>query len=136
MQVPSKETIQGSFHAKNTIRAYKTYQNQFIEFCRQQKNGLNPIEARSSDCTDFFHYLYSNGKKARTIDSAKTALVALFTEKKVSPNPAKDSETKRYVIGLQKYNKQNNIDEEKKAHPLSAFELSTVILPTVCSLDL
>ena len=127
MQAPSKETIEKAYHSKNTLRSYKTYQTQFKEYCRVHKNGLGPESASPAECTDFFHHLYRSGKKARTIDSAKTALVAFFNEKKITPNPAQDSETKRYVIGLQKYNKQNNIDEEKKAHPVSAFELSTII---------
>jgi hypothetical protein len=48
-------------------------------------------------------------------------------KKKISPNPARDADTKNYVVGLQKYNKQNNIDEEKKAHPLEVHELSIII---------
>ncbi|ETV71860.1 hypothetical protein H257_12993 [Aphanomyces astaci] len=56
--------------------------------------------------------MYSQGKKARTIDQAKSAL---------------DASTRRYIVGLQKYNKQNNIDEEKKAHPLTVLELSTLL---------
>jgi integrase len=31
------------------------------------------------------------------------------------------------VVGLQKYNKQNNIDDEKKAHPVSVHELSIIM---------
>jgi site-specific recombinase XerD len=124
---PSKETIEDAFHAKSTRRTYKTYQNQFTDFCKVQKKGLAPDKASASVCTDFFHYLYTTGKKAKTVESAKAALVAFFSEKNVSPNPARDNESKKYVVALQKYNKQNNIDEENKAHPVSVFELSRII---------
>ena len=40
------------------------------------------------------------------------------------PNPAQASESKQYVVGLQKCNRQNNVDDEKKAHPLTIYELS------------
>ncbi|KAF0740125.1 hypothetical protein Ae201684P_016649 [Aphanomyces euteiches] len=126
-QVPSKETIEESFHGASTRKVYKTYQNQFVAFCKENKRGLLPEQASAKECTDFFHYLYSNGKSARTIDSAKAALVAFFTTKNITPNQARDAEAKRYVVGLQKYNKLNNLDEVKKAHPLSVFELSAVM---------
>ncbi|RQM26006.1 hypothetical protein B5M09_013336 [Aphanomyces astaci] len=45
----------------------------------------------------------------------------------VTSNPAQDAATRRYIVGLQKYNKQHNVDEEKKAHPLSVHELSTLM---------
>ncbi|RLO08417.1 hypothetical protein DYB28_001001 [Aphanomyces astaci] len=45
----------------------------------------------------------------------------------VTPNPAQDAATRRYTVGLQKYNKQHNVDEEKKAHPLTVHELSTLM---------
>ncbi|ETW05093.1 hypothetical protein H310_04121 [Aphanomyces invadans] len=75
---PTKQTIQESFRGASTRRTYKTYQTQFEAFCKSRKNGLSPVVASSDDCTDFFHHLYSLGRKARTIDSAKTALVAFF----------------------------------------------------------
>ncbi|RLO03116.1 hypothetical protein DYB28_001868 [Aphanomyces astaci] len=125
--VPSKATIQGSFRSKSTLRTYRTYQKQFAEYCKQLP-GVEPEAATPSVCTDFFHHLYSQGKTARTVDSAKTALVAFFHDLKVIPNPARDVESKQYVVGLQKYNKKNNIDDENKAHPLSVNELSCLPL--------
>ncbi|KAF0708270.1 hypothetical protein AaE_013279 [Aphanomyces astaci] len=98
--VPSKATIQGSFQAASTTR------------------------------TKFWLWILhpqGQGKTARTVDSAKTALVAYFRDLKVDPNPARDVESKQYVVGLQKYNKKNNIDDEKKAHPLSVHELSCLV---------
>ncbi|RHY75340.1 hypothetical protein DYB30_013197, partial [Aphanomyces astaci] len=124
--VPSKATIQGSFRSKSTLRTYRTYQKQFAEYCKQLP-GVEPEAATPSVCTDFFHHLYSQGKTARTVDSAKTALVAFFHDLKVIPNPARDVESKQYVVGLQKYNKKNNIDDENKAHPLSVHELSCLV---------
>ncbi|RLO04817.1 hypothetical protein DYB28_011323 [Aphanomyces astaci] len=119
-RTPTKQTIQDSFHGASTRRTYSTYQRQFEAFCAHHKNGLNPNAATTEDCTDFLHHLYSMGRKARTVDSAKTALVSFFKESSISPNPAQDMHAKRYVIGLQKYNRQNNVDDEKKAHPLTA----------------
>ncbi|ETV65989.1 hypothetical protein H257_17409 [Aphanomyces astaci] len=104
-----------------------TYQLQFEASCAHHKNGLNPNAATPEDCTDFLHHLYSLGRKARTVNSAKTALVLFFKESCISPNPAQDMHAKRYVIGLQKYNRQNNVDDEKKAHPLTVHELPTLI---------
>ncbi|KAF0718771.1 hypothetical protein AaE_010558 [Aphanomyces astaci] len=78
-------------------------------------------------CTDFFHHLYSLERKARTIDSAKTALVAYFKEKNVEPNPAQASDSKQYVVGLQKDNRQNNVGDETKAHALTIHELCTLM---------
>ncbi|RLN99516.1 hypothetical protein DYB28_001636 [Aphanomyces astaci] len=74
-----------------------------------------------------FHDHYSQGRTARTVDSAKTALVAYFADLKKVPNPARDVESKQYVVGLHKYNKKNNIDDDKKAHPLSVYELSCLV---------
>ncbi|KAH9088434.1 hypothetical protein LEN26_019515, partial [Aphanomyces euteiches] len=65
--------------------------------------------------------------KARTIDSAKTALVAYFNNHEIDPNPAQSLQTKRYVVGLQKYNRQNNLEDESKAHPLTVYELSRLM---------
>ncbi|ETV67538.1 hypothetical protein H257_16269 [Aphanomyces astaci] len=42
-------------------------------------------------------------------------------------DPALDTAVRHYIVGLPKYNKQNNVDEEKKTHPLTAQELSTVV---------
>ncbi|RHY21055.1 hypothetical protein DYB32_009907 [Aphanomyces invadans] len=67
------------------------------------------------------------GLKAGTVDGAKTTLVAFFRDHKVTPNPAQDAQTKRYIIGLQKYNRIHNLDDEKKVHPLSVHELSTLM---------
>ncbi|KAF0768484.1 hypothetical protein AaE_002779 [Aphanomyces astaci] len=124
--VPSKATIQGSFRSTSTLRTYKTYQKQFFAFC-ENVLAIEPHTAGPGSCTDFFHHLYSLGRTARTVDSAKTALVAYFADLKRDPNPARDVESKQYVVGLQKYNKKHNIDDENKAHPLSVFELSCLI---------
>ncbi|RLO02112.1 hypothetical protein DYB28_013081, partial [Aphanomyces astaci] len=123
----SKKTIEDSFLGASTRRTYKTYQTQFETFMRTHKDGVEPHAAGTEECTDFFHFMYSQGKKARTIDQAKSALVAYFNAKGLKPNPAQDASTRRYIVGLQKYNKQNNIDEEKKAHPLTVLELSTLL---------
>ncbi|KAH9155508.1 hypothetical protein LEN26_003287 [Aphanomyces euteiches] len=117
--LPTKQTIQESFLSASTLRTYATYQRQFTV-----KDGIDPLTSSTEECTDFFHHLYALGKSSRTIDSAKTALVALFKQNKIIPNPAQDIETKQYVVGLQKYNCQNNIDDERKAHPISVHELS------------
>ncbi|KAF0690764.1 Aste57867_17866 [Aphanomyces stellatus] len=107
---------------------------------KTHKSNIEPGAAGTEECTDFFHHLYSQGKKARTIDSAKSALVAFFNARKVTPNPAQDTVTRRYIVGLQKYNKQNNVDEEKKAHPLTIQELPILVNalsylhPFVCSM--
>ena len=124
---PTKQTIQDSFRGASTRRTYETYQKQFQAFCANHKQGMDPVAATTEDCTDFFHHLYTMGRKARTIDSAKTALVAFFKQHNIEPNPAQASESKQYVVGLQKYNRQNNVDDEKKAHPLTIYELSLLM---------
>ncbi|KAF0704739.1 hypothetical protein AaE_014785 [Aphanomyces astaci] len=114
----SKQTIEVSFRGASTRRAYDTYRKQFVSFLQAHKGGIALETASADDCTDFFHHFYTNGKKARTIDVAKSALVALFNNKRITPNPAQDANARRYLVGLQKFNK-NNVDEEKKAHPLT-----------------
>ncbi|RHY87208.1 hypothetical protein DYB35_010530 [Aphanomyces astaci] len=125
--VASKKTIQDSFHGASTRRAYETYQNQFVAFLQSTKSGAGPREAGTEECTDFFHHMYTQGRKSRTIDLTKSALAAYFAAMGVTPNPAQDAATRRYTVGLQKYNKQHNVDEEKKAHPLTVHELSTLM---------
>ncbi|ETV89331.1 hypothetical protein H257_00656 [Aphanomyces astaci] len=44
------------------------------------------------------HHPDGLGKTARTVDSAKTVLVAYFQALKVDPNPARDVESKQYVV--------------------------------------
>ncbi|RHY07793.1 hypothetical protein DYB25_007310 [Aphanomyces astaci] len=100
---------------------------QFETFMRTNIQGVEPHAAGTEECTDFFHFMYSQGKKTRTIDQAKSALIAYLNAKGLKPNPAQDASTRRYIVGLQKYNNQNNIDEEKKAHPLTVLELSTLL---------
>ncbi|KAH9133727.1 hypothetical protein AeRB84_020241, partial [Aphanomyces euteiches] len=78
-------------------------------------------------CTDYFHHLFSLGRKARTVDTAKTALVAYFKDHKIDPNPAQETTSKKYVVALQKFCRQNTTDEERKAHPLSIHDLSKLI---------
>ena len=112
--VPSKKVIQDAFQGASTRRAYATYQRQFEAYCVEQKDGINPVSATVNDCTDFFHHLYSLGRKAPTVDAAKTALVSYFNQHNVYPNPAQDTLAKRYVVVLQKFNRLNNIDEEKR----------------------
>ena len=73
--LPSKQTIGAAYQAKATKQTYATYQRQFLLYL---KDGMDPATASSTDCTDFFHYLYSQGKSARTIDLAKTSLVSYF----------------------------------------------------------
>ncbi|KAF0688550.1 Aste57867_19840 [Aphanomyces stellatus] len=124
---PTKETIQEAFHGASTRRTYSTYQRQFLEYFENANNGKDPCTATTGDCSEFLHHLYSIGRKARTIDCAKTAMVAFFKERHVEPNPAQATETKRYVVGLQKFNRQNNVDDGKKAHPLSVHELSVLM---------
>ncbi|RHY51944.1 hypothetical protein DYB38_005546 [Aphanomyces astaci] len=123
----SKQTIEESFRGTSTRRAYDTYQQQFEAFLQAQKTGTALEAASTEDCTDFFHALYTRGLTARTIDVAKSALVAYFNSKRVSPNPAQDSIARQYIVGLQKFNKKNNVDEEKKAHSLTVHELSTLM---------
>ncbi|RHZ19796.1 hypothetical protein DYB31_010363, partial [Aphanomyces astaci] len=125
--IPTKEAIQDAFHGTSTRRPYSTYQRQFLEYFQHVNSGKDPCATTTGDCTDFLHHLYSLGRKARTIDCAKTAMVAFFKERFVEPNPAQATETKRYVVGLQKFNRQTNVDDEKKAHPLSAHELSLLM---------
>ncbi|ETV74051.1 hypothetical protein H257_11363 [Aphanomyces astaci] len=108
--VPHKAAIQGSFRSKSTLRTYQTYQNQFAKFCKDVI-AIDPAGATPGACTDFFHLLYSLSKTARTVDSAKTALVAYFQALKVDPNPARDVESNQYVV----------------AHPLSVYELSLLV---------
>ncbi|KAF0703193.1 hypothetical protein AaE_015500, partial [Aphanomyces astaci] len=72
----SKKTIEDSFLGASTRRTYKTYQMQFETFMRTHKDGVEPHAAGTEECTDFFHFMYSQGKKARTIDQAKSALIA------------------------------------------------------------
>ncbi|KAF0733878.1 hypothetical protein Ae201684_009436 [Aphanomyces euteiches] len=125
--VPTKQVIQESFLGASTRRTYKTYQQQFLNYFQEANHEKDPQSATSNDCTDFLHHLYSLGQKARTIDCAKTAMVALFKEYRIDPNPAQALDTKQYVVGLQKYNRQHNLDDEKKAHPLSINELSILM---------
>ncbi|KAH9133988.1 hypothetical protein AeRB84_020112, partial [Aphanomyces euteiches] len=122
--LPTKQTIQESFLSASTRRTYATYQRQFTTYCATVKDGIDPLTSSTEECTDFFHHLYALGKSSRTIDPAKTALVALFKQNQIIPNPAQDIKTKQYVVGLQKYNRQNNIDDERKAHALTVNELS------------
>ena len=75
---PTKQTIQDSFRGASTRRTYETFQKQFEAFCANHKQGTDPVAATTEDCTDFFRHLYTMGRKARTIDCAKTALVAFF----------------------------------------------------------
>ncbi|KAG9403194.1 hypothetical protein AC1031_005843 [Aphanomyces cochlioides] len=124
---PSKKSIQDAFYGASTRRTHDTYQRQFLLYIQQNHGDTNPRSATTELCTDFLHHLYEKGRKARTIDLAKPALVAYFSSHGVSPNPAQDVIARRYVVGLQKYNKQNCIDEEKKAYPLSIHELSTLL---------
>ncbi|RHZ33158.1 hypothetical protein DYB37_012946 [Aphanomyces astaci] len=126
-ELSTKETIQASFHGASTKRTYGTYQRQFETFFRSANPDKVPLQATTNDCTDFLHHLYSLGRKARTIDSAKTALVSYFKQRRIDPNPAQAMETKQYVVRLQKYNRQHNIDDEKKAHPLTVYELSLLV---------
>ena len=123
----STRTIEEAFRGESTRRAYGTYQKQFEAFLLANKGGISPEVASTEDCTDFFHHLYTSAKKARTFDLAKSALVAFFSTKRVSPNPAQDTVARQYIVGLQKFNKKNNIDEEKKAHPPTVHELSTLM---------
>ena len=123
--VPSKETIQRSILSIASKKNYSTYQKQYIEFC--DKRHVVAIESTTTDITDFFHELYTKGKSARTISAAKSAIVNLFKKHKITPNIAQDVECREYVGGALKYNKTNNIEEEKKAHPLSVYELSCII---------
>ncbi|KAG9415341.1 hypothetical protein AC1031_008779 [Aphanomyces cochlioides] len=125
--VPSKKTIQDAFLGASTRRSYATYQRQFEDYCKQAKGGVDPESATAETCTDFFHHLVTLRRKARTVDAAKTALVAYFKDRNVNPNPAQACESKRYVVGLQKFNRQNNIDDERKAHPLTVHELSLLM---------
>ncbi|ETW05914.1 hypothetical protein H310_03556 [Aphanomyces invadans] len=92
------------------------------------KDGIDPCSAGTEELTDFFHHLYSQD---RTIDQAKSSLVTYFNKLGVVPNPAQDPATRRYIVGLQKYNKQNNVDE-KKPHPLTVQELSTLMNIFAC----
>ncbi|KAH9100230.1 hypothetical protein LEN26_016053 [Aphanomyces euteiches] len=137
---PTKAVIRDSFHGASTRRTYATYQKQFVQFCNEKQNGMCALSATTDVCTDFFHELYTSGKKARTVDAAKTSLVSFFKDNNVHPNPAQDAEAKKYVIGSQKSNRQNNVDEERKAHPLTVNELSTLMncfgeeRPFVCSM--
>ncbi|KAH9090318.1 hypothetical protein Ae201684P_014124 [Aphanomyces euteiches] len=112
--VPTKQVIQESFLGASTRRTYKTYQQQFLNYFQEANHEKDPQSATSNDCTDFLHHLYSLGRKATTIDCAKTAMVALFKEYRIDPNPAQALDTKQYVVGLQKYNRQHNLDDEKK----------------------
>ncbi|ETV82532.1 hypothetical protein H257_05135 [Aphanomyces astaci] len=123
----SKQMIEDSFRGTSTRRAYDTYQQQFEAFLHAHKAGTALEAASTEDCTDFFQVLYTRGLTARTIDVAKSAFVAYFKSKRVSPNPAQDSISRQYIVGLQKFNKKNNVDEEKKAHPLTVHELSTLM---------
>ena len=123
--VPSKKTIQDSFHSKSTKKTYASYQKQFAKFC--EARGASASTASSDLCTDFFHSLVEKGRTTRTIQAAKTALVSFFKDIGASPNPAQDTGTKRYVVGLKKYNKKYDVDDEKKAHPMSFGELSTIM---------
>ncbi|ETV68355.1 hypothetical protein H257_15676 [Aphanomyces astaci] len=92
--VASKKTIQDSFHGASTRRAYETYHNQFVAFLKSTKRGAGPREAGTVECTDFFHHMYTQGRKSRIIDLAKSALVAYFAP-------------------MRKYNKQHNVDEDR-----------------------
>ncbi|RHY26441.1 hypothetical protein DYB32_007611 [Aphanomyces invadans] len=123
----SKAAIEDAFLGANTKRTYSAYQRQFKEFCSTQKGGMDPKKATAADCTDFFHYLFSIGRKPTTVDTAKTALVSLFKEMNVSPNPAQEVQANRYVIGLQKYCRQNNLDDERKAYPMTVHDLSRLM---------
>ncbi|KAF0717367.1 Aste57867_2333 [Aphanomyces stellatus] len=115
--VPTKETIQASFHGASTKCTYATYQRQFETFFGTANPNKDPSQATTHDCTDFLHHLLR----------AKTAFVSYFKQRKIDPNPAQAVETKQYVVGLQKYNSQHNIDDEKKAHPLTVHKISLLV---------
>ncbi|CAK4481261.1 unnamed protein product [Aphanomyces euteiches] len=125
---PTKQDIQESFLGASTRRTYKTYQHQFLDYLNEANHVMDPLTATSNECTDFLHHLHSLGSKARTIDCAKTARVAYFKHYNVDPNPVQALETKHYVVGLQKYNRQHNLEDEKKAHPLTSHELSVLMI--------
>ncbi|CAK4556228.1 unnamed protein product, partial [Aphanomyces euteiches] len=57
-------------------------------------DGIDPASATAEICTDYFHHLFSLGRKARTVDTAKTALVAYFKDHKIDPNPAQETTSK------------------------------------------
>ncbi|RHY20924.1 hypothetical protein DYB25_005542 [Aphanomyces astaci] len=61
------------------------------------------------------------------IDVAKCALAAHFNNTRINPNPAQDTNARRYLVGLQKFNKKKNVDEEIQAQPLTVQELSTLM---------
>ncbi|CAK4173701.1 unnamed protein product [Aphanomyces euteiches] len=124
---PCKQTIEQSFLGASTRRTYASYQRQFEEFCKHEKDGIDPASATAEICTDYFHHLFSLGRKARNLDTAKTALVAYFKDHKIDPNPAQETTSKKYVVALQKFCRQNTTDEERKAHPLSIHDLSKLI---------
>ncbi|RHY87450.1 hypothetical protein DYB35_009716 [Aphanomyces astaci] len=127
----SKQTIEESFHGTSTRRAYDTYQQQFEAFLQAHKTGTALEAASTEDCTDFFHALYTRGLTARTIDVDKSALVAYFNSKRVSPNPAQDSIARQYIIGLQtrrtigrylsvrlRWHKKANVEEDCQIYHL------------------
>ncbi|RLN99825.1 hypothetical protein DYB28_000771 [Aphanomyces astaci] len=102
--------------------AISIYEDVPVLFRRWIKDRMN--EGGVSEMAEDIEHAYGH---PLTIDVAKSTFVAYFKSKRVSPNPAQDSISRQYIVGLQKFNKKNNVDEEKKAHPLTVHELSTLM---------
>ncbi|CAK4674453.1 unnamed protein product, partial [Aphanomyces euteiches] len=89
-----KSTNNNGMESSKGGGTYASYQRQFEEFCKHEKDGIDPASATAEICTDYFHHLFSLGRKARTVDTAKTALVAYFKDHKIDPNPAQETTSK------------------------------------------
>ncbi|KAG9403795.1 hypothetical protein AC1031_005290 [Aphanomyces cochlioides] len=113
--MPSKETIQDSFYGASTRRAYKTYQKQFEEYVRRTCNDMDPRGASTENCTDFFHFLYEQGKKARTIDQAKISEMLNLRWNDVT---IVDDNKGKYLSVRLKWHKKANVLEECQIYHL------------------
>ena len=124
--MPSTEQILNSALARSTHSAYATYIRQFEEYIiANELQQSNTTEQQIDNCVNFLHHLSEKGLKTNTVSQAKSSLVYLFSE--VSPNPAKNKKVKKYIKGLRKYRKVNNLEDEIKAHPLNGFELNELL---------
>ncbi|KAH9112956.1 hypothetical protein LEN26_013210 [Aphanomyces euteiches] len=128
---PCKQTIEQSFLGVSTRRTYASYQRQFEEFCKHEKDGIDPASATAEICTDYFHHLFSLGRKARTVDTAKTALVAYFKDHKIDPNPAQETTSKKYVVALQKFVDKTLQTRSEKPIPSRSTTCPSSLMPSL-----
>eukprot|EP00834_Sanchytrium_tribonematis_P004450 NODE_220_length_12432_cov_0.484878.p2 type:complete len:518 gc:universal NODE_220_length_12432_cov_0.484878:7970-6417(-) len=125
-KMPTITEILNSHLSNNTHASYASYIKGYKRFLEANPLSDNPEHTVLVDhVVSFLHHEAERGQKARSVDQAKSALVHLFEN--MANNPAKDKKAKKYVSGLKKYRRSNNIDEELQSHPITTFELNELM---------